>query len=426
LGVLLGALVASVLSGCGSEETSPRLAGAQPQGPPPITVVLGTVVERSIRPDIRVIGTVEPDRQTTVSAEVAGVVERFDLREGDPTVAGKTVIAQLKTSDREIARREAEAAVARADAEREKLRRGFRPEEISQRQAEARERRALMEQAQKDLERSKDLHADGAISIQQLQRDESAFLAARSQHEKALAALAEAEAGYRQEDVAKAEAELRQAQATLERIQDEIAKTTIRSPLTGFMVKKHVEIGQWVDKGGRVADLVDLATVRIVTLVAERDIGQIRVGDVATITVDAYPGRTFTGRVSHIVPQADLQSRAFPVKIAVDNPAGSPLRGGMLARTTIGVGTARRTVLIPKDAVVRRGDRNLVFLVNGQKAVQREVTTGRAFDGFFELIEGDLKPGDAIVVTGNEGLRDGAPVTVAAVGPPARAPGGQR
>lgn len=430
LAVLLGALVSAVVSGCGSQEASPQAAGAQPQGPPPISVVLGTVIERRVRPEIRVIGTVEPDRQTTVSAEVAGLVAQFDLREGDPVVRGKTVIAQLKTSDREIALREAAAARARAEAEWEKLRRGFRPEEIVQRQAEVRERRALVEQAQKDLERSTDLHADGAISIQQLQRDESTFLTARSQLEKALAALAEAEAGYRTEDVAKAEAEFRQAQATYERIQDELAKTTVRSPLTGFMVKKHVEVGQWVDKGGRVADLVDLATVRIVTLIAERDIGQIKVGDVATITVDTYPGRAFTGRVSHIVPQADLQSRAFPVKIEVDNPSGSPLRGGMLARTTIAVGTARPTLLIPKDAVVRRGDRDLVFLVNGQKAVQREVTTGRAFDGYVELLEGGLQSGDAVVVTGNEGLRDGAPVAVAAKGPsaqpaPARAQSGR-
>ncbi len=429
--LLLGAIVSSLAGGCGSGDPAPRPAGAQPQGPPPTSVILGTVVERSIRPEIRVIGTVEPDRQTTVGAEVAGVVERFDLREGDRTVRNETIIAQLRTSDREIALREAAAALARAEAEREKLRRGYRPEEIGQRRAEVRERRALMEQGQKDLERSRDLHDDGAISIQQLQRDESVYLAARSQYDRALAFLAEVEAGYRQEDVAKAEAEFHQAQATRDRIQDELAKTTILSPLTGYLVKKHVEAGQWVDKGGRVADLVDLTTVRIVILIAERDIGQVRIGDTATIVVDAYPGRTFTGRVSHIVPQADLQSRAFPVKIEVENPAGAPLRGGMLARTSLGVGSTRPTVLIPKDAVVRRGDRELVFLVNGQTAVQREVSTGRAFDGFLELVEGDLRPGEPLVVTGNEGLRDGAPVMAVKAGAPAQsgppgAPGGRR
>lgn len=402
--------------GCGPDEPSAKAAGAGRQGPPPVSVLLGKVTERTIRPEIRVIGTVEPNRQTTLSAEVSGLVERFDPREGDRVVRDKTVIAELDRTDREIALRQAAAARARARAELEKLRRGFRPEEIGQRRAEVREREALMRQAQKDLDRARDLHTDGAISIQQLQREEANYLAARSQYERALEALREAEAGYRQEDVAKGEAEFRQAQAAYDRVQDELDKTTIRSPLTGFLVKKHVEVGQWVEQGGRVADVVDLDKVQVVTLIAERNIGEIRAGGVATIAVDAYPGRTFTGRITHIVPQADLQSRAFPVKIEVDNPQDTPLKGGMLARVTVPAGTPRQTVLVPKDAVVRRGDREVVFGVNEGKAVGREVATGRAVDGFLELLEGDLRPGEAVVITGNEALRDGAPVIVMPAG----------
>jgi RND family efflux transporter MFP subunit len=284
-----------------------------------------------------------------------------------------------------------------------------------------------MEQALKDRDRAKELHADGAISIQQLQRDEASFLAARAQHERALEALREAETGYRPEDVAKAEAEFRQAQAAHERIRDELEKTTIRAPLTGFLVKKHAEVGQWVDEGGKIADLVTLDRVEVVTLIAEKEIGRIAVGDVAVFSVDAYPGRSFTGRISHIVPQGDLQARAFPVKIEVDNPQGFPLKGGMLARVTIGYGTPRRTVLVPKDAVVRRGDRELVFVVNQRTAHRREVVTGRAVEGLLEIVQGDLRPGEAIVVTGNEALRDGAPVQAVSPGtatPPGAPPGG--
>jgi multidrug efflux pump subunit AcrA (membrane-fusion protein) len=409
-------ILSLALAGCGSDESAPQQAIAQHTGPPPALVAVVAVVEKAVRPEIRVIGTIEPKRRTTVSAEVAGLLEQFDLREGDRVVKDSTIIARLKRTDREIALREAQAVLARAQAEWEKLRRGYRQEEVNQRRAEVTERKAMMEQALKDRDRAKELHAEGAISIQQLQREEASYVAARAQYERSLEALREGETGFRPEDVAKAEAEVRQVQAAMERIRDELAKTAVRAPLTGFLVKKHAEAGQWVEEGGKIADLVTLDRVEVVTLIAEREIGRIAVGDQAAFTVDAYPGRIFTGRISHIVPQADLQSRAFPVKIEVDNPPGFPLKGGMLARVAIEYGAPRRTVLVPKDAVLRRGDRDVVFVVNRETAHHREVTTGRAVEGFLEIVRGDLKPGEAIVVTGNEALRDGAPVQVVPAG----------
>ncbi|MBI3989328.1 MAG: efflux RND transporter periplasmic adaptor subunit [candidate division NC10 bacterium] len=410
-GLLAWLLLSIAIAGCGSDAGSPQPAAAQQSGPPPTNVMVGQVMQKTIQGEIQVIGTVEPNLSTTVSAEVSGLVERFDLREGDRVVKGQTIIAQLKRTDREIALREAEAVVARAKEEWEKLKRGLRPEEINQRKAEVEERKALVEWASKDLSRLKELHADGAISIQDLQRAEANYLAAKSRHEQALEALREAETGYRQEDVAKAAAELKRAQAVYDRIQDELKRTTIRSPITGFIVRKHTEVGQWVDEGGKIADVVDLDKVLILAQINEKEIGQLKVGDRATITVDTYPGRKFAGRTKHIVPQADPQSRAFPVKIEVANPKGE-LKGGMLARVSIGYGAPRPTLLVPKDAVVRQGDQQIVFVVNQQKASLQRVVTGRAVDGFLEIVDGQLKAGDAVVVTGNETLRDGAPVKI--------------
>ncbi len=407
----IGLLFTIVLAGCGSDDGPPRQLGAQQTGPPPVSVVVGQVIEKPVQGEIQAIGTIEPNLSTTVSAEVSGLVERFDLKEGDRVIKGQTIIAQLKRTDREIALREAGAVVARAKEEWEKLKKGPRPEEINQRRAEVAERKALMERAEKDLARARDLHADGAVSTQELQREEANYLAARSRYEQALEALKEAERGYRQEEVAKAEADYKRAQAVYERIQDELKRTTIRSPITGTIVRKHVEVGQWVDAGGRIADVVDLDKVLIVTPINEKEISRLKVGDQATITVDTYPGRTFTGRIKHIVPQADLQSRAFPVKIEVANPEGR-LKGGMMARVSISYGTPRPTLLVPKDAVVRRDNQEVVFTVRGQKASLQRVVTGQAVDGFLEIVDGRLKTGDAVVVTGNEVLRDGAPVKI--------------
>lgn len=379
---------------------------------PPAPVVVAPVVEREVQRWVQIVGTVEPNLSTTVGAEVAGRVERFDPREGDAVAKGKTVLAQLDRTPREIALREAEALVAKAKEEWEKLKRGLRPEEIAQRQAEVQQLWALLDWATKDLERIKALYQDGAISLADLQRAESHYLAAKSQHERAVQALRLAQLGPREEEIAQAEAEYRRALAAYERLDDELRRTTILAPISGFLVKKYVEVGAWVDPGDRIADLVDLDTVFVTGPVNEKEIGRIKVGDRAQIIVDAYPDRAFQGRVAHIVPQADPLSRAFPVKVRVDNPPGHPLKSGMFARIAIQSGGGRKGLFVPKDAVVRQGSLAVVFVVQDGVARARKVEIGRVVGGLVEVVNGALKPGQEVVVTGNESLQDGAKVQI--------------
>ena len=378
----------------------------------PIPVVVAPAVEREVKNEVQIIGTVEPNLSTTVGAEVAGRVERFDPREGDPVVKGKTVLVQLDRTSREIALREAEALVAKAREEWEKLKRGLRPEEIAQRQAEVQQLWALLDWATKDLERIKALYQDGAISLADLQRAESSYLAAKYQHEKAVQALRLAQLGPREEEIAQAEAEYRRALAAYEKLNDELRRTTILAPISGFLVKKYVEVGAWVEAGEKVADLVDLDTVFVTGPVNEKEIGRIKVGDRAQITVDAYPDRVFQGRVAHIIPQADPLSRAFPVKVRVNNPLGHPLKGGMFARIAIQSGGSRKGLFVPKDAVVRRGSEAVVFLVQDGMARARKVEIGRVVGGLVEVKDNALKPGQEVVVTGNESLQDGVKVQI--------------
>ena len=106
--------------------------------------------------------------------------------------------------------------------------------------------------------------------------------------------------------------------------------------------------------------------------------------------------------MKHIIPQADPASRTFPVKIEVANTADSALKAGMSARVRLRSGATQSTVLIPKDAVVRRADSQVVFVVQEEKALMVTIKTGRAYDGLIEVLDGGLKPGDTVVVTGNE------------------------
>ena len=134
------------------------------QRPPPLPVVVGTVVEQAVVTEIEVVGTVEPHLATTLSTEIAGLTLRFDLREGDSVQQGKTVVVQLKATDLELALAEAEAELARARETARKLKRGLRPEEIEEKRAEVQERQTWVAKYTKDLERAKSLQNTRAMS----------------------------------------------------------------------------------------------------------------------------------------------------------------------------------------------------------------------------------------------------------------------
>jgi multidrug efflux pump subunit AcrA (membrane-fusion protein) len=375
-------------------------------------VAVGTVVEQAVTTAIEVVGTVEPHLATTLSAEIGGLTLRFDLQEGDAVQEGQTIVAQLKPTDLELALVEVQAELSRAKQVVQKLKRGLRSEEIDEKRAEVQERKTWMEKYAKDLERSQSLRNRAIASVSDYDQVESTYLAAQAQYERAKQSLRVAELGSRREDIAAQEAEVKRLQARVQRLQGDVQKTTIYAPVSGFITQRYTEIGQWIERGERIADLIDLRVVFVRVPIHEKDIVRVRVDDPATVTLDAFPGRTFEGRVKHLVPQADPASRTFPVKIEVTNTSDNALKAGMSARVQLRSGDARPTVLIPKDAVARSAGKQVVFVVRNDKAHLTPIKSGRSYNSSIEVLEGALKPGDRVVVTGNETLRDQAAVVI--------------
>jgi HlyD family secretion protein len=386
--------------------TLPLLAYAGQAGFGPISVVIGTTTEQQVATEVEVVGSVEPQLATTLSTEIAGSTQHFDLREGDFVQKGTTIVAQLKSSELTLAMNEAEAELAKARADLTKLKRGLRQEEIDEKRAEAAEKKTWVEKYAKDVERTKSLMMRDMVSKSEFDQAEANHLAAKAQYERALRSLRVAELGFRQEEIAAAEAEVQRLQAKVQRLREDVQKTVIRAPVSGFITNRYVEVGQWVERGGKVVDIIDLAAVLVRVPVHERDIRLVQVGDEAVVILDALPNRLFTGRVKHITPQADLASRTFPVKIEVLNTSDTAIKAGMFARVTLRIGAAQPGVFVPKDAVVRRASGQVVFVVVDAKARLVPIKTGRTHEGLIEVVEGQLTPGDTVVVTGNEMLQD--------------------
>jgi len=193
-------------------------------------------------------------------------------------------------------------------------------------------------------------------------------------------------------------------------LEDKLRKRKIKAPVSGYVVKRHCQVGQWLGEGDPVITLVVPDPIRFMVPVPERYVPSIKKGDQAVVTFDALPGDTFQGKIEAVIPQADAGARTFPVRINISNPKGA-IKPGMLGRATLPVGNPHKALLVPKDSLVLSGNRKVVYVVIDQTARLVPVETGAAHGPLIE-VKGDLKADLKVVVRGNERLRPGQPVKI--------------
>ncbi len=385
---------------------------------PALPVVVATIVQRDVVVRQTFVGTVNPLKTSVVGSAVDGRVDKFLVNQGDFVKAGQ-VLAQLKIVTVSI---ELSAAKAEQQLRFEELREmenGALPEDISQTLARSRAADALMKFAVSRSERTRKLFQSGrTVSEDEVQEKESAAEAAVQVAVGAKAALELVKKGPRKEQVAQARARLLMQEEQVRRIEDVVQKYTIRAPFDGYVVAEHTEAGEWISRGDPIAEVIQLDPVEINVFVPEIYVAYLRPEMEAVFRVDAVPRRRFTGKITSIVPQADVRSRAFPVIVQAANTKENGqrvLKSGMLARATIPVGAVKQALLAPKDAVVLGAGRRVVYVVDESKKIATvrpvPVTTGVA-DGALIQISGEIRAGQRVVVQGNERLRAGQKVVI--------------
>jgi Cu(I)/Ag(I) efflux system membrane fusion protein len=181
----------------------------------------------------------------------------------------------------------------------------------------------------------------------------------------------------------------------------EVTKTlTLNAPLDGIVMEKMVVAGQSVVAGMTLYRIADLRTVWIEGAVFEQDVALVRVGAPVRAELAAYPGQSFTGRVSFVWPTVDEQSRTVRVRVAFPN-SGGRLKPGMYATLFFEALIGRDVLQVPTEAVVQTGERNLVFVVGAGGALEpREIVLGPRAGGLFQVLSG-LAGGERIVASAN-------------------------
>ncbi len=204
--------------------------------------------------------------------------------------------------------------------------------------------------------------------------------------------------------------ELARAEAKLTGLQAQVENLLVRAPFSGHITRTFTEIGEWVGRGGEIAQVISIDTVRVIVEVPERHVSQLSLGDRVAIVVDALGSHSIAGLVTAISAEGYASSHTFPVVVEAANPQGR-MRSNMSARVRFQIAQAKASLLVHKDALVSSPQGQVVYLARDGKAVSHPVETGLAHKGYV-AVTGELAPGDLAVVRGNERLTDGQAVRI--------------
>ncbi|AUC95837.1 MULTISPECIES: efflux RND transporter periplasmic adaptor subunit [Bradyrhizobium] len=224
-----------------------------------------------------------------------------------------------------------------------------------------------------------------------------------------------------QSTVDTAQATYDQAKAGIAKTEALISQKLVRAPFEGDLGVRQVEVGQYLTAGTQIVSLTDLSVLYANMTVTEKQSSQIKVGQAVRIMVDAYPGRTFDGKITTIEPQIATDTRNIRVQATIQNP-DSILKPGMFATATIVLPEKPPVVTIPETAVDYTLYGDSVFLITEKKgddgkstltAERTFVKTGNRIEGRVEILKG-LKPGDRVVAVGQIKLQSGMAVAISA------------
>ena len=329
---------------------------AQGRERPPSPVRYTEARHHALRESVVLPGTIEAPTKSLVAGEVAGLVIEFLAREGESVEKGQP-LARLRTAPLELQRDGVEAQL--------------------------REAQARLKQAEAHLERSRELLEAGVIPRDQF--DDRFF------------------------EVDAWRGRVEQFTANIARINEDIAQSTILAPFAGVVAAERTEVGQWLSVGAPVVEILSMAELEVRVEVPERYFQSLRTGIVTTVMLDAVPGAVIPGRIHAILPAADPQARTFPLKVTIPN-SDRRIGVGMLAQVSFPVGQSLQATIVPKDALVRQGPQEFVYLLNGEGTVNPvPVERGQAV-GSWVQVRGPIQPGMKVVTRGNERLQPGQPV----------------
>ena len=348
--VLVIPFILLCLTGCGTEEIEVQ------ELLPSVSIFRLEAV--TLNEEIQASGDLQARFHTMVAAEVAGRITELSIDEGGSVTAGAIVI-KIDPARHELDLAAAEARLSQARANRRKER--------------------------SQTARIRELRSQSVSSVRQLEEAENALALAQSA--------------------------VRAEQAAVGVARRAVNDSSVAAPFEGLVARRAVELGEFVQSGTELFELVSLDLLEAVFSLTELDTERVRAGQKVAISVGAFPNRTFEGVVTFVAPTVDPETRTLRIKAEVDN-AEALLRPGLFARVNLGVARRENVMMVPQESLLQRAGGASLYRVIDEDRVERvTVETGATEKNMVE-VRGNLRPGDRIVRRGHGGLADGMVVVV--------------
>jgi len=409
LGYACVLIAAILLSSCGGGKET----GQQTQKKAPL-VVVETVSKGEIVRTIDLTGEVVPVESVQISATVEGPVSFCPWREGDQVESG----AKLIEIYRELYRAEvkaAEAALEVAQAKLADLKAGTRPEEIAKAEQNARELDESALFARADMDRIAKLVESGSLPGEELEKAKVKHVGAQAKLSAAKRQLEMLEAGFTKTTIAVQEASVKESAARLELAKARLAECVISAPFSGTITRVYIRKGDMAAMKMPLMEMADFASLVVRCAVPETHASQVRVGMAARAQLDAMPGKPHSAEISRVYPSLDPRTRTRTIELTLKEKI--ELAPGMFGRVSVILESVPDAITIPAQAViVTPAGGRVAFAAADGKAAQRKVQTGIEEGGRIQILSG-LEPGEKVIISGQEKLKDGAEIRLPA--PPA-------
>ncbi len=400
-------LVAVMTTGCGlwspsEAQSGPGRGGRSERSDGPVAVKTATAQAGSLAGGLTYTGTTRPAQQIALRSQVSGEVVALTADVGD-SVNGGALLAQLDGDLQAIGVNQAQAELSARRAETAQA-----EVSIADAQAMVAQAQSTLSQAQIDAQRLRQLANRGAISQQEA---EAAELAAANAQQAVRSAQSQVSA--RQQAAASAADRIDVQRSVVDQSRKQLDYADLRSPFSGVVLSRLVDIGDFVESGATVLELGDLSTLEVTVQVSELDIQRLSVGQSAQVQLDAFPSEgQILGQIKRIAPVANETSRLLPVSVTIPNVSGQ-IGSGLLARVQFSSGQQNRVVVPASALEIGEGEGNRVFVVEGEgeqaKAVAKTVRIGDRNQDRVEILSG-LDPNESFIVQSDQPLTSGQAV----------------
>ena len=385
-----------ILSFASCSKTSGKAVDGAPARP--LSVRILPVEQKQIRRNVESVGSLFPLDEVTVSSEVEGRVEQVLVDVGDHVSAGQTIVKVVPT-ELQLTLDQQRASLQQARA---RLGLSEKGEDFKDARGapEVKKAAADLADAEQKYQRAKTLYEQGLVPKQNLDEAESRYNAAHATYDLSV------------QTIENLRAQLAQSKAATSFAQKKVGDSIIRAPFAGQVKERPVTQGQYLKVQTPVMVIVNVDPMRVRLRVPEKMAAWVKTGQEVTVLVEAYPGRTFAGKITRINPSVDQQTRAFEVEALIDNREAL-LKPGFFVKATIPSNFVVDALFIPQDALLYVYGVYKVFVIEGNTLKEREVKIGERTGDEVEIVEGLTRGERIALATKGQDLKEGAIVEVA-------------